>query len=169
MEFCDSCLSPLWYEAQVRQGIHRYKFQGGSVHAPLLGTLMAQCLADNWGEGADLVVWVPLSPRGLRRRGYDQAGLLARQVGALTGLPVVAALSKVRETRTQSRLTSSSDRRANVSGAYAVKAGVEVDHQRVVLVDDVTTTGATLSECAACLRMAGATQVIGLTLARAKG
>lgn len=167
VDFCDACLSPLWYKDGVREGVRRYKFRGGQNHAALLGTLMAQCLADRWGDPLDLIVWVPLSAKGLSRRGYDQAELLARRVGELSGLPVVRALEKVRDTRTQSHIQGDSARRANVSGAYRCLPGADLAGKRVVLVDDVATSGATLTECALCLRVAGADRVTALTLCRA--
>ena len=168
VEFCDLCLSPLRYRDGVREGVHRYKFRGGQCHSALFGTLMAQCLTDR-GTGGDAVVWVPLSKKSLRRRGYDQSERLARRVGELTGLPVIGALEKVRHTAVQSRQRGDSARRANVLGAYRVREGVDLTGLRVILVDDVVTSGATLSECAACLRMAGAKEVTALTLAVAGG
>lgn len=167
VDFCDGCLAPLWYRDGVRRAIHCYKFRGGRAHSRFFGLVMAQTLRDQWAEPADLIVWVPLSRRHLRRRGYDQAELLARRVGELTGLPVEGGLVKVRETQTQSRIVKDGARRANVLGAYAAAPGVELAGKRVVLVDDVCTSGATLSECAACLKMAGAESVVGLTFARA--
>lgn len=168
VDFCDACLSPLWYRDGVRQAVHRYKFSHGRAHAKLLGTLMVQCFHDRWAEPVDAIVWVPLSKKHRRRRGYDQAELLARRVGEESGLPVLDALEKVRDTATQSRLERESERRANVLGAYRVREGAELSGLRLVLVDDVVTSGATLSECASCLRMAGAKSVTALTLARAK-
>lgn len=168
VDFCEVCLAPLWYRDGVISAVHRYKFGHGRGHAALLGSLMAQCLSDRWGETADAVVWVPLSAEHLRRRGYDQAELLARRVGALAGLPVLPALKKVRRTGTQSSLREDAARRANVSGAYRVRDGVAVSGLRLILVDDVVTSGATLSECAAVLRTAGAQSVVALTLARAR-
>lgn len=168
VEFCTQCLSPLWYEDGVRRGMHCYKFWGGQGHAALFGMLMAQCLTNRWGEPMDCVTWVPLSGRGLRQRGYDQCRLLAQRVGELTELEVVSTLEKVRDTCQQSRITSPSARRANVAGAYTLCPGADVAGKRVVLVDDVATSGATLSECAACLRIGGAEEVVALTLARAR-
>ena len=127
---------------------------------------MAQCMTDQWTEPVDVIVWVPLSKKRLRRRGYDQAERLARRVGELTGLPVVRGLKKVRETEIQSLISGDAARRANVLGAYEASGG-ELKGKRILLVDDVCTSGATLSECAACLRMAGAESVVGLTFARA--
>ncbi len=165
---CDACLSPLHYRDGVREGMHRYKFNGGAVHARLFGQLMAQCLHDRGDGCADLITYVPLRPEKKRKRGYDQAELLARRVGELSGLPVQPTLEKIRTTGVQSQLHEEAERRANVSGAYRALPGAALAGRRVVLVDDVATTGATLSECAACLRAAGAEHVTALTLARAR-
>lgn len=168
VEFCETCLSPLWYRDGVRKAVHRYKFLRGRMHSRLLGTLMAQCVHDRWSDPVDMVVWVPLSSERLKQRGYDQAELLARRVAEELELPVLGALVKIRENAVQSSINRDSARRANVLGAYAVRPKAELSGKRVVLVDDVVTSGATLSECAACLRMAGAESVVGLTIARAK-
>lgn len=166
---CDGCLSPLWYRDGARSGVHRYKFHGGREHAGLFGELMAQCLRDRWEGGPiGLVTWAPLHPDRLRERGYDQAELLARRVGALAGLPVEGCLEKVRATAVQSHTVGDGERRANVAGAYRALPGLDLAGRRVALVDDVATSGATLSECAAALRAAGAGSVVGLTLARAR-
>lgn len=167
-EFCDGCLSPLWYRERVPDGVRRYKFGGGRNHARLFGTLMAQCLSDRWQEPVDVLTFVPLSAQRLRERGYDQARLLAERVGELAGLPVEPLLEKARHTGAQSHLEESSARRANVQGAYRVLDGAAVKGRRIILVDDVVTTGATLSECAVCLKAAGAASVTALTLARAR-
>lgn len=168
VDFCDVSLSPLKYEDGVRQAVHRYKFNYGRMHSKFLGTLMAQCLHDRWSERVDAIVWVPLSKKHRSRRGYDQAELLARRVGELTCVPVMDVLEKVRETETQSLIERPAERRANVLGAYQVKSGAEIKGMRVVLVDDVVTSGATLAECASCLRMAGVESVAALTLACAR-
>ena len=168
VENCDACLSPLWYRDGAREGIHRYKFGGGRGHARLFGELMAQCLRDRWDSPADLVTWAPLHAKRRRERGYDQAELLARRVGGLTGLPVENTLEKLRSTAVQSRTEGDAARRANVRGAYRALPGLDLAGQRVVLVDDVVTSGATLAECAAALRAAGAASVTGLTFARSR-
>ena len=97
--------------------------------------------------------------------GYDQAELLARRVGELAGVPVAPALEKIRATGAQSHLQDERERRANVEGAYRPLPQADLAGKRVVLVDDVLTTGATMAQCAACLRSAGAETVVGLTLA----
>ena len=168
VEFCDACLSPLWYRDGVREGVRRYKFSGGSAHASLFGKLMAQCLSDRQERPAELIVWVPLHRKHWKNRGFDQSELLARRVGELTGLPVVPGLQKVRNTETQSLLQDDAARRANVAGAYVLLPGLDAAGKRVVLVDDIVTSGATMSECAALLRQAGAEEITALTLARAR-
>ena len=168
VEGCDACLSPLWYRDGVREAVHRYKFNGGATHAALFGELMAQCLADRWDGTVDLITWAPLHPKRKKRRGYDQAELLARRVGGLAGLPVEPCLEKIRATAIQSHTVGDAARSANVRGAYRALPGLELSGRRVALVDDVATSGATLAQCAAALREAGAETVVGLTLARAR-
>ncbi|MEO7333617.1 MAG: phosphoribosyltransferase family protein [Gemmatimonadota bacterium] len=108
---------------------------------------------------------VPLAPKRLATRGYNQAERLAAALGRLTGLEVVdAALARRRETPTQTALTPEG-RRANMAGAFA---GEGVRGRTVVLVDDVLTTGATLGACAEALRVAGAARVDAVTFARAR-
>lgn len=169
VDFTCGCFSPLGYRGRTAQAVKRYKFQRVRAYAEPLGELMAQCLQDRLPQGADLVTWAPLSQKRLRERGFNQAELLARRVGELSGIPVSPALEKIRATGVQSRLSSGAERRANVAGAYCALPGVGLTGKRVVLVDDVVTTGSTMAECAACLRGAGAAQVIGLTLAQAGG
>ena len=167
VEFADGCFSPLAYRDSVVEAVHRYKFQRVRAYDKPLGQLMAQCLLDRRPQGADLVTWAPLSRRRLRERGFDQAELLARVVARETGIPARATLCKRRNTGPQSRLQEESARRANALGAYEPVPGLELAGMRVVLVDDVVTSGATLGECARILRQAGAAEVVCLTLTRA--
>ncbi len=109
-----------------------------------------------------------MAKKRLRERGFDQAELLAREVGRLLDLPVRPVLGKTRNTGPQSELEEESARRANARGAYALLPGIDLTGRRVVLVDDVVTSGSTLSECAALLRQGGAAEVYCLTLAQAR-
>lgn len=167
-EGLSQCVSPLWYQAAVRRSFHRYKFAGRSVYAQVYGLLMAQCVRDRLEGEWDLVTWAPLSARRRRRRGYDQAELLARAMGRLLGMEPAALLRKLRDTPAQSSLDGEAARRANAEGAYAVTDPAAVSGRRVLLVDDVVTTGSTLAQCARVLRQAGAAEVAGVTLARAR-
>ena len=167
--FTDGCFSPLAYRDAVPGAVRRYKFSRVRALGKPLAALMAQCLSGRLPQGADLICWAPLSGKRLRKRGFDQAELLAREVGRLLSIPAAPALKKTRNTGPQSELEEESARQANARGAFAVLPGTDLTARRVVLVDDVVTSGATLSECAALLRQAGADREICLTLARARG
>ena len=130
------------------------------------GLLMAQCARDQ-GLEAELVTWAPLSRKRRRKRGFDQGELLARTVGECLALPVLPLLEKSRHTVPQSSLPDGAARRANALGAYSLLPGGRIEGRRVLLVDDVVTSGATLSECARLLCQGGAKQVLCLTLAQA--
>lgn len=168
-EFVSLCVSPLWYRDPVPASFHRYKFGGRTGYAKVYGRLMAQCVQDYLRGRYDLITWVPLSDRRRKDRGYDQAFLLA-QAAALE-LDDVAAetLHKEQDVAAQSSLEDDARRRANVLGVYEVPDPELVAGKRILLVDDVVTTGATLSECARTLRAAGASDVVAVTLARARG
>ena len=167
VEFADGCYAPLAYRERVKEGVHHFKFGRCRASARPFGILMAQCARDHLPEAADAVTWTPLSRKRLRQRGFDQAELLARTVGKELCLPVVPALEKVRDTQPQSSLTETAQRQANARGAYRLRSGVQVSGQRLLLVDDVVTSGATLGECAYLLKQAGAKRVWCLTLAQA--
>jgi len=167
-EFFSLCVSPLWYQDTVRDSFHRYKFKERTGYAKTYGRLMAQCVRDHLAGRYDLITWVPLSEVSLKKRGYDQAMLLAMATALDLGEVAVETIAKVRATDTQSTLTDESARRANVLGAYCVTDRELVDSRRILLVDDIITTGATISECARVLRTAGAADVVCATLARAR-
>jgi ComF family protein len=157
------CLSPLYYTGDVRQSLHRYKFQGAAAYYRIYAELMAACVREH-GLTADLVTWVPLSRKRLRRRGYDQARLLAEEVAGRLALPCEQTLEKIRNNPAQSGTSGAEERQKNVLGVYRAVTSFAGEH--VLLVDDIVTTGATLSEAAKELLNAGAEQVSGLTLAR---
>lgn len=168
MEFVSLCVSPLWYKDQVRQSIRRYKFSGRSGYCKTYGVLTAQCVRDHLEGRYDLVTWVPVSPRRKRERGYDQSLLLARETARHLGQEAVPTLKKIRDNPPQSGISGDAERRANVMGVYRAVNEPEVVGKRVLLIDDVVTTGQTLSECARTLRMAGAEDVVCAALARAR-
>lgn len=169
MEFVSLCASPLWYQGNVRESIRRYKFYDRNGYAKIYGRLVAQCVADHLDGKYDLITWVPLSARSLKKRGYDQAMLLAMAAALELDGVAVETLRKGRDTDAQSSLTEDAARRANVLGAFEVADPVLVEGKRVLLIDDVVTTGSTLSECARVLRTYGAADVVCATLARARG
>lgn len=162
------CSAPLWYYGVVRESFHRYKFEGRDFYAPVYGRLMAQCVRDRLGLAFDLVVWAPLSRKRRQQRGYDQAELLARVAAQELDKPVLPALRKVRDTPEQSSLDDAAARTRNAAGAYEAAEPDAVAGRRVLLVDDIVTTGSTLSTCAQVLLDAGAAEVWTVVLARAR-
>ena len=154
------CAAPLWYEDLVREGILRFKFQGASAAAEPLGELIAQCAAERFSGEFDVVTWVPVSRRRLRKRGYDQSRLLAEGACRVWGVKPEQLLRKIQDNPAQSGLSEATARRANVLGVYEPVEPDKIQGRRVLLVDDVCTTGATLAECARTLRSAGAARVV---------
>jgi ComF family protein len=148
------------YEGALREIVHALKYDGRRSLARPLGAMLAQSGAELL-QDADLVVAVPLHRSRHRARGFNQAAELARNLG----LPVSAALKRVRATPSQTDLPAAK-RHANVRHAFAVRRGAKVAGATVVLVDDVSTTGATLDACARVLIEAGAREVRALTVAR---
>lgn len=166
MNFVAACVSPLYYENDVRQSLLRYKFHGATGYASVYAPLVADCIRTQLDKEFDLITWVPLSRKRLRRRGYDQARLLAEAVAEALGTAAVGTLKKVRHTTAQSQTGSAEKRRANISGAYRVPDPAQIADKRILLIDDIVTTGSTLSECARTLGLAGAEQVVCATVAR---
>ena len=157
--------SPLRFEGVARRAIHELKYRNLRAIAPTLAAYLVRGLRDA-GYEPDIIVPVPLYPGRARRRGYNQSLLLAREVGSKTHTPVSAnSLARVREGTSQVHAASVKARRQNVSGAFACNDAT-VSGKRILVVDDVCTTGATLESCALALRSAGAIDVWGLTVAR---
>ena len=167
-EFFSLCVAPLRYQDKVRDSIRRYKFKGRRGYHRAYGRLVAQCVHDHLAGRYDLITWVPLSQKRKRERGYDQAFLLAGAAALELGDVAVETLRKARNTQAQSSLTGGAQRRANVLGAYTAVDPELVRGKRVLLIDDVVTTGSTLSECARILRTVGAGEVVCAALARAR-
>jgi len=150
------------YEEPLTQLIHALKYGGVPLLAADLGELLALGNADLEGEYL-LVTWVPLSFRRWLRRGYNQAELLARAFARHTGRQPIALLCKTRHNRKQARLRSR-ERRENARGVYGLLSPEAAQGKRVLLVDDVLTTGATSLACAEVLLAGGAAEVRILTL-----
>jgi len=165
------------YEGTLRRAIQRLKYDGKTALAPPLGRLLAQSVmhtkspllpepAEDGRPAFDAVVPVPLHPSHLRERGFNQAERIAGAMASACGWPLdTQGLRRIRRTRTQTELTRS-ERAANVRGAFAARAPLYFHNKSVLIVDDVLTTSATLSECARIVREAGATRVCIVALAR---
>lgn len=167
-EFFTVCVAPLYYEDDVRESLLRFKFKDATGYAEEYGKLLADCIRDNLAGRYDLISWVPLSKKRLKERGYDQAMLLALAAALELDDVAVSTLEKPLEAEKQSQMGSPEKRRANISGAYRVADPELVQGRRILLIDDIVTTGATLSECAKTLLEAGAAEVLCAAVARTR-
>lgn len=167
VEGVESCVAPLWFQDSVRKAIHRFKFKRATSCAPVFASLMAGWVREYQEGEYDLITWVPLSRKKRGRRGYDQAALLAEVLAKELNCPCTCLLRKKGDIQVQSSLKSAAARRANVLGMYEVLDRSLCAGKRILLVDDVVTTGSTLSECAVMLLIGGAKCVYAVTAARA--
>ena len=154
-----------YYKDKVRSSILHYKFMHHRGHAVGYARILAMKIQREEMDDFQILTWVPVSRRRKYRRGFDQVELLVRHLGRELGVKPVSTLKKIRHTQPQSTLTDPSHRRANVLGAYQVIDPQLVQGKRILLIDDVLTTGATASECAKTLLLAGAAEVSVATLA----
>ena len=155
-----------WYRDELRDSVRQFKFRNHPEFAKAYGKAMAEEVRRFLPGAYDCVTWMPVSEERLRERGYDQARLLAEAMGEALDKPVLPLLRKVRNNPAQSSLTDGRDRTANVAGAYAVPDPAAVDGRRVLLTDDIFTTGSTLEEGAGTLLEAGCAQVVCAVLCR---
>jgi ComF family protein len=177
----DNCTSCQWgafhlhglrcvnlYQGALRNAIHALKYQGQPRLAEPLGLLLAEAFT-RYGLHADALIPLPLHPQRQQQRGYNQATLLARVCATHLKVPCLeGGVIRQRATRVQVGL-STQERQQNVLGAFALTSDAQARlfaYHRVVLIDDVATTGATLEACAAPLYAAGMHEVWGLVLAR---
>ena len=159
LQFVDRVAAVWYYKGDVRRSLHRFKFRRCRFLAEPYGKLLAmKALREDLAE-VDLITWVPISPLRKLVRGYDQDELLARVISRELGIPCVQLLKKIRHNRAQSGISGYAKRRANVLGVYRVENPGRIPGKRILLVDDILTTGATLSECARVLLTAGAEEV----------
>ena len=153
------------FQGAIRKAVHELKYSDVTALARPLSHLVAP-VVERLPAQVDAVVAVPLHSSRLRSRGYNQAELLARELARSARLPVLAgAVHRVRDTPSQVKVGGREARRANVRGAFRCDDG-RVHGKRILLLDDVCTTGSTLSACAEALSAAGAASVWGVTVAR---
>jgi len=162
--------APHRYAGPIREGIHVLKFDPEPALAPELGAMIADAVERQpFRETPGVVVPIPLHRRRRRRRGFNQAELLARMVSRRLAVPLeTRTLRRVRDTPSQIGQGKAA-RRRNVRGAFRCRSGRRLAGVRVLLVDEVLTTGATLAEAARALRRAGALGVTAAVLARVEG
>jgi ComF family protein len=160
----DGIRAPFVFDGVIRRAIHELKYRNLRALALPLADLLYEYLRDNAVPG-EVLVPVPLHRKRFRERGYNQSALLARQLGKLTGLPVVEdGLVRHRHTLPQVRTAGVDERRENVINAFSCPEEGLMG-KNIILVDDVTTSGATLNACAEVLKSSGITTVWGLVVA----
>lgn len=152
------------YDGRLRELIHLFKYDRIRTLAKPLGVWLSGAFPRD--QRFDALVPAPLHWTRMMRRGFNQSGLLAKEVSRNTGVPVERLLTRRKRTATQALLTNA-QRRTNVAAAFRVTDPLKVDGKRLLVIDDVMTTGATSSACSAALKRAGAARVSVLTLARA--
>lgn len=160
----DGVRSVFYFEGPIKEAIYQLKYHNIRAAARFLATFMARYLTGETIPG-DVVVPVPLHPRRLRERGYNQSALLAREVARLDGLAYSEALVRTSYSLPQVKASGLAARRENVKGAFTC-ARDSVKGRQVLLIDDVVTSGSTLDACALALKSQGAESVWALTLAR---
>jgi len=152
-------IAPLKYNATMRRTMEKLKYLNKREYAEFF----AKCIADTYGERiksweADYIVPVPIHKRRFVKRGYNQAALIAEHINRALGLELKDdILIRTRNTKAQNKLNDK-DRRKNVTGAFKIQKNV-VQYKKVVLVDDIYTTGSTINSCARILKEAGAAEV----------
>ena len=167
IEGVDIAIAPLYYEGDVRKSLHRFKFYGNSFYASTYADII--CKAFNRGElDCDIVTWIPLAKKRLKKRGYDQAGLIAQEISKRIAVPCFRTVKKVKNVRPQSSLKMASDRADNIKNAYVLSSSVPLAGKRILLVDDIITTGSTVREAALVLRKAGVSRITAAALTKSK-
>ena len=161
--YFDKCYSAFIYDGAIRKAILKFKFDGYGNFAKIFAKYLVALAVKNDLE-FDVVAYAPMTKMALKERGYNQAGLLAEHFCDILecGDKLCCAIAKIKETKRQETL-GKNVRKTNLIGAY--KCVADVEGKRVLVIDDLKTTGATLNECAKVLKKSGATRVVGLTIA----
>jgi len=161
----DGIRSPFRFEGVIQQAVYQLKYRNLRSITPMLAGFLYDFMKINSIKG-NVLVPVPLHKSRIRERGYNQSFLLVKELAKLSGLPVIRnSLVKHVRSLPQARSASVEDRKQNVSGVFSIR-DQRLKGKTVILVDDVSTSGATLDACAGVLKEAGAVSVWGLTLAR---
>lgn len=155
------------YEGALKELIHQFKYNNRIALAKTLAPLLSDFIKENGDiiDGIDTITFVPLAPDRSRKRGYNQSQILAYNISREYAIPHAELLKKTRSTKPQNAL-SRNERLVNLEGAFRSRKGRDLEEKRILLVDDVMTTGATLNECSKVLLDGGAKEVRCLTLAR---
>ena len=169
VRFFEKTAATFWYEEPVIGAILRFKFHGMTTYGEQFGKWLSGTVLDKLDGRFDLISWVPCSRRRRWSRGFDQAELLAKAVAGQFGMKAVQTLKKVKHNPKQSKTKGAARRKANVLGVYQPYRPERYQGKRILLIDDVLTTGATLSECGKTLLMAGSGDLVCAVVAAAHG
>lgn len=148
-----------YYKDTIRNSLLRYKFYNARHYAPVYGRLLAMKLLQS-NIQFDILTWVPISKLRKLRRGYDQVALIAKEVGKELDITPIPTLKKIRHAPPQSTIIDASARRANILSAYRTLNPELISNKRILILDDIITTGSTASECAKTLLVSGASEVV---------
>lgn len=159
------CVRTFYYENMVPVGIRAFKFKGKPNRAPVFGSFLARTVEEQLAGRFDSVTYAPLNVWRRYVRGYDQSELLAQSAAKVLNAPLYKTLRKTRNTRPQSSIHSLEKRRAIPPDLYVVSTPAAVRGRRFLLIDDVVTTGATITACANALKKAGCASVVCAVLA----
>jgi ComF family protein len=161
----DGIRSPFKFEGVAREAVHQLKYKNLRSLAAPLAALLEEYISRN-PIPAEILVPVPLHPRRLKERGYNQSGLLAKELGKLISLPVDEnCLVRRKYVLPQARTQSVEERKRNMQDAFTC-INSRLQNRQVLLIDDVSTSGATLDACATALKSAGVRSIWGLVLTR---
>ncbi|MDD5604025.1 MAG: ComF family protein [Eubacteriales bacterium] len=164
---CDRYICVCRYSGIIKASLIRYKFHGRAQYYRTYAALMQKKLVEFYSilSSTDMLVSVPLHQKRMKKRGYNQAYLISEQLSRLTGIPERSHIIK-RETHSDNQSHISGNiRHRNIKGAFSVCSHDGVPGKRILLIDDIITTGSTINECAAVLKKAGASDVTGFALA----
>ncbi len=163
--FYEKLCAPYYYSGAIKTLIWRFKFRNKTDIADFLGEQMAKCVVTRYdGYDFDLITYVPTTKKDAKNRGYNQAELLAKKLSQILNVPCENALVKKYETAPQHTLPEMK-RTGNLLGVFDVAEKADIEFKRILLCDDVKTTGTTLNECAKTLLIGGAVEVFCITAA----
>ncbi len=175
-DYCDYCKdnsfnfdkarAPFVYEDNVRKLIHNLKYGNAKYLAKEIAEYLADLYFDT-GINADLITFVPMHPKAQKERGYNQAEEIAKELSKITALPVISTIKRVKYTKHFAKMTNK-ERADAVVGLYEILDGVEIKGKKVLLIDDVLTTGSTVNECSRLLKKSKAESVTVLTFATSR-
>lgn len=161
-------IAPFYYSHSIKKALHNFKFNGRIEIAKYFAEKMTEVFSTNYSDlDFDCICFVPFSEKDTKTRPYNQSELLAKEISNNLNIPIYYELEKLYETPKQHTLKAL-ERSGNVFGVFKIKNPKNIYGKRILLIDDIKTTGATLSECAKMLRLSGAEDIYCLTAAIAK-